>query len=128
MARPPLALWLLERFDSHGTREALIGDLVEEFAQGRSRFWVWRQVLALCGLAAAGHVRTYVQTGHLIALALGLFFAGGVWIAPPIKVFTTWAIVYFVTGTLSLFGDLMSSRTLDSRAIVFPSNGEYEEF
>jgi hypothetical protein len=125
MARPVLALWLLERFDSYGTREALIGDLVEEIAQGRSRFWVWRQVLALCGLAAVGHVRSYIQTGHLIALALGLFFAGGVWIAPPVKVFTTWAIVYFVTGTLSLFGDLMSSRTLDSRAIVFPSNGEW---
>jgi hypothetical protein len=125
MARPVLALWLLERFDSYGTREALIGDLVEEIAEGRSRFWVWQQVLALCGLAAAGHVRNYAQTAHLIALALGLFFVGGVWIAPPAKVFETWAVVYFVTGTLSLFGDLISSRTLDSRGIVFPLDGEY---
>ena len=53
---PLLALWLLERVDSYGNREALIGDLVEEIAQGRSRFWIWQQVLALCGLAAAGHV------------------------------------------------------------------------
>jgi len=125
MERPLLALWLLERFDSCGTREALIGDLVEEIAEGRSRFWVWQQVLALCGLAAAGHVRSYAQTAHLIALALGVFFVGGVWIAPPVTVFETWAIVYFVTGTLSLFGDLISSRTLDSRAIVFPRDGEY---
>ena len=125
MARPLSALWLLERFDSCGTREALIGDLVEEIAQGRSRFWVWQQVLALCGLAAAGQVRNYAQTAHLIALALGLFFVCGVWIAPPAKVFEAWAVVYFVTGTLSLFGDLMSSRSLGSRAIVFPFDSEH---
>ena len=127
MAPPLLALWLLERFDSHGTREALIGDLVEEIAQGRSRFWIWQQVLALCGLAAAGHVRNGARTAHLIALALGLFFVGGIWIAPPGKVFETWAVVYCITGTLSLFGDLISSRTIDSRAIVFPFEGEYED-
>jgi hypothetical protein len=120
MARPLLALWLLERFDSCGAREALIGDLVEEIAQGRSRLWVWQQILALCGLAAVGQARNYVQIAHLIAFALGVFFAGGVWIAPPGKVFEMWAVVYFVSGTLSLFGDLITSRTLDSRAIVFP--------
>lgn len=125
MVRPLFALWLLERFDSYGTREALIGDLVEEIAQGRSRCWVWQQVLALCGLAAVSHARRYAQTAHLIALALGLFFVGGVWIAPPATVFETWAVIYFVTGTLSLFGDLMSSRTLDSNAIVFRFDSEY---
>ena len=124
MTRPRFALWLLERMDSSGTREALIGDLVEEIAQGRSRFWIWQQVLALGGLAAAGHVGNSAQTAHMIALALSVFFVGGVWLAPPGKVFETWAFVYFVTGTLSLFGDLMSSRTLDSRAIVFPVDGE----
>jgi hypothetical protein len=117
MARPLLALWLLERFDS-GRREALVGDLVEEIAQGRSRLWVWQQVLALCGLAAAGQVRNYVQTAHLIAFALGVFFAAGIWIAPPGKVFETWAVVYFVSGTLTLFGDLITSRSLDSRAVL----------
>jgi hypothetical protein len=123
MTRPRLALWLLERLDACGTREALIGDLVEEIALGRSRFWIWQQVVALCGLATAGHVRNYTQNAHLIALALGAFFAGGVWIAPPAIVFETWAVVYFVTGTLSLFGDLISSRTLNSRA-VFPLDGD----
>ncbi len=55
MARPLLALRLLERFDSEGARESLIGDLVEEIGLGRSRFWVWQQILALCGLAAVGY-------------------------------------------------------------------------
>ena len=126
MASPVLALWVLERFDSSGTREALIGDLVEEIAQGRSRFWVWQQVLALCGLAAADRVRSYAQTAHLIAVALGVFFMGGVWIAPAAIVFETWAVVYFVTGTLSLFGDLVSSRTLDSPAIVLPFDNDFD--
>jgi len=111
MARPLLALWLLERFSLCGPREALIGDLVEEIAQGRSRFWVWQQVLALCGLAAVGHVWSHTQTAHVIALALSVSLLGGAWIATPVKVLETWAIVYFVTGTLSLFGDLISSRT-----------------
>jgi hypothetical protein len=125
MARPRLALWLLERFNSCGPREALIGDLVEEIAQGRSRFWVWQQVLALCGFAAVGRVRSRTQAAHVIALGLGVFLLGGVSIAPPATVLETWAVVYFVTGTFSLFGDLVSSRTLDSRGIVFPIDGEY---
>jgi hypothetical protein len=117
MTRPVLALRLLERFDSEGAREALIGDLVEEIGLGRSRFWVWQQILALCGLAAVGHVRNYAQTAHLIALAPGVFLMGGLWIAPPEKVLATWAVVYFVTGTLSLFGDLISSRAFDPAAL-----------
>ena len=121
MTRPRFALRLLDRFDADDAREALIGDLVEEIAQGRSRFWVWQQILALCGLAAVGHVRNYAPTAQLIALAPALFLVGGVWIAPLAQVLETWAFVYFVTGTLSLFGDVIS-RTLDSRAIVFPSD------
>jgi hypothetical protein len=121
MTRPRFALRLLERFDADGAREALIGDLVEEIAQGRSRFWVWHQILALCGCAAVGHLRNCAPTAHLIALAPALCLVGGVWLAPPATVFETWAVVYFVTGTLSLFGDLISSA-LDSRAIVFPSD------
>jgi len=111
MARPLLALWLLERLSSCGPKEALIGDLVEQIAQGRSRFWTWQQVLALYGFAVAGHIRNRTPTAHVIALALSLFLLGGVWIAPPAKVLTTWAVVYFVTGTFSLFGDLISPRT-----------------
>jgi hypothetical protein len=124
MACPRVALWLLERFDSCGTKEALIGDLVEEIGHGRSRLWIWQQVLAVCGLAAVGHVRHCAQTAHVVAVVLGLFFVGGVWIAPAITVLETWAVVYFTTGTLSLFGDLMSSRTLGSRAVVLPFEGE----
>ena len=117
MTRPLFALRLLERFDSEGARESLIGDLVEEIGLGRSRFWVWQQILALCGLAAVDHVRSYAETAHLMAVAPGVFCVGALWIAPPARVLEAWAVVYFVTGILSLFGDLISSRTVDWGAL-----------
>jgi hypothetical protein len=42
---------------------------------------------------------------------------GALWIAPLASVLETWAVIYFVTGTLSLFGDLISSRTVDWGAL-----------
>jgi hypothetical protein len=43
---PAVATWLLEKLDGGSTREAVAGDLVEQYRQGRSRAWYWRQVLA----------------------------------------------------------------------------------
>ena len=76
MTRPLFALRLLERFDADGAREALLGDLIEEIGLGRSRFWVWQQILALCGLAAATPRADLAETAHLIALAPGLLSRG----------------------------------------------------
>jgi hypothetical protein len=42
---PKLATWLLERLSSGYHRESLEGDLFEQYARGRTRFWYWRQVL-----------------------------------------------------------------------------------
>lgn len=42
--RPPrLACWLLERFSNSWRADALIGDLAEQFSEGRSRSWYWLQ-------------------------------------------------------------------------------------
>ena len=43
---PRLAAWLLEHFGPEFNHEALAGDLCEDFKQGRSSGWYWRQVLA----------------------------------------------------------------------------------
>jgi hypothetical protein len=46
-ANPPrLAVWLLEHFGPEANREALAGDLCENYRQGRAKTWYWRQVLA----------------------------------------------------------------------------------
>jgi hypothetical protein len=120
MTRPLFALRLLARFDADGAREALLGDLIEEIGLGRSRFWVWQQILALCGLAALRQVRNHAATTPVIVLAPGLFLVGALWIAPLAKVLATWAVVYFVAGTLSLFGDLIASHTDNWGALASP--------
>jgi signal peptidase I len=51
--RPPIvATWLLERLGDKYRRDALTGDLLEEYQRGRSNAWYWRQVL--CALIASG--------------------------------------------------------------------------
>jgi len=42
---PTLATWLLKRLNWGYHTEPLAGDLIEEYARGRSRAWYWRQVL-----------------------------------------------------------------------------------
>jgi hypothetical protein len=42
---PALAAWLLRHLVSKRDREALIGDLVERFGEGKSEGWFWRQVV-----------------------------------------------------------------------------------
>ncbi len=42
---PAAATWLLEHLARGPRKEALIGDLQEEFGRGRSAAWYWRQAL-----------------------------------------------------------------------------------
>ena len=41
---PGIATWFLKQFGCSPNNESLIGDLAEEYGQGRSRVWYWRQV------------------------------------------------------------------------------------
>src|SRR5277367_1323426 len=53
---PAAAVWLLEAFDVTHNNPALIGDLTEECSGGRSNVWLWKQVLAAIGFAAAKEI------------------------------------------------------------------------
>lgn len=45
--RPPrCATWLIEHWSDRYQREALVGDLLEEYQGGRSGTWYWRQCAA----------------------------------------------------------------------------------
>jgi hypothetical protein len=44
---PRTAAWLLKVLCSSPEYEAVLGDLDEEYQRGRSRFWYWRQALAI---------------------------------------------------------------------------------
>ena len=54
---PKAALWLLQRLCPKRNREAITGDLLERFSEGRSRGWFWRQVLAAILVGASGQLR-----------------------------------------------------------------------
>jgi hypothetical protein len=43
---PNVATWLLEHLQPGPNHESLAGDLFEEYQQGRSRIWYWKEVLA----------------------------------------------------------------------------------
>jgi hypothetical protein len=106
------AVWILTRVDSNGHREALIGDLLEEIAHGRSPLWVWQQTLALCGVAFFAYARVRTRlTPQLVALGISVVLLAARAIAPTGQVLQTWALVYMCAGTLSLFGHVISSRT-----------------
>ena len=116
MVCPRFALRLLTRADSSGKREALIGDLLEEIARGRSRLWLCQQVIGLYGLALAAHARDHARlTPCVVALVLGVVLLGGVSIASVGSVLEAWLGFYLVAGTLSLFAHMVSRAQVNVR-------------
>jgi hypothetical protein len=71
---PKLAIWLLKHA-CPGDQEALTGDLVERFCEGRSPGWVWKQVLVATAIAMLTEIRrhgpqiTYALAGSAMMLA-----------------------------------------------------------
>lgn len=64
---PALATWLLAQFGCSPKNESLMGDIIEEYARGRSRVWYWRQVLVAL---AAGLVQEVREHWRIAARAL----------------------------------------------------------
>jgi hypothetical protein len=110
------ALRLLARADASGAREALVGDLLEEIARGRSRWWLYQQLIGLYGFALAEHARQHARlTPSLIAVALGAVLLGGLSIASLAIVLEAWLGFYLVAGTLSLFAHMAARAQVDVR-------------
>jgi hypothetical protein len=110
------ALRLLARADSSGTREALIGDLLEEIALGRSRWWLYQQLIGLCGFALAAQARHHARLRpSVVAVALGAVLLGGLSIASAGSVMIAWLGFYLVMGTLSLFAHMAARAQVNVR-------------
>ena len=59
-AKPPmLATWMLEHLAPETDRDAVAGDLLEEYRAGRSQGWYWRQVIAAIVVGCARALRTH---------------------------------------------------------------------
>jgi len=87
---PRSARWLLQHCSPGLRNEALAGDLLEEFHNGRSEAWYWRQVVAACTIAFFREVVNHV--GILLFAALWSILAPA-WLFFVFKLETHWNIV-----------------------------------
>lgn len=121
-ARFRLAVRVLQRFEAGGAREALIGDVLEEISRGRSRGWVWRQVLGLCACSAVGYARARSHmTVPLSALVVGTAVLCAFSKTSLGGVIVVWSAIYLMAGTTSLVGHVFSGRTLHTKHRVAPA-------
>lgn len=74
---PRPATWLLERFGSEARMGPLIGDLAEEFAGGRSRFWYWQEATGAVGIELIRMLRTHALS-FVAAILIGCI-ATSIW-------------------------------------------------
>lgn len=56
---PRAAVWLLGHARPGSQNQALTGDLVEKFREGRSHGWFWKQVLIAIAVGVLGEVRRH---------------------------------------------------------------------
>ncbi len=69
-ASPPrLAIWLLVHLSRSEHREAVLGDLLERFAEGETARWFWRQALSAFAVAVVRAIRRH---GWSFAAALAV--------------------------------------------------------
>ncbi len=71
---PAFAMWLLRQWGSPYHGDSLAGDLIEQFQEGRTRAWCWRQVAAAILIARWRFVRTMIKALMLVfgLIALGV--------------------------------------------------------
>ena len=76
---PRVAAWLFDRLASGPNREALMGDVVEQFRKGRSASWYWRQVicsiLAATGRDVSGHKLLALRAVTVGLVSMWMFWA-----------------------------------------------------
>lgn len=112
MAMARFAHWLLTRTSAAGAPDALVGDLMEEIARGRSSWWVLQELVGVYRFGFLAQARDSVRiTPLLVALMVGVILVGGASIASLEQVVETWTSIYYLAGTVSLFAHVMSRTT-----------------
>jgi hypothetical protein len=48
---PGLAIWLLNHFGASAQNDAILGDITEQYASGRSPGWFWKQVISAIAIS-----------------------------------------------------------------------------
>jgi len=100
-AQPPrLATWLLVRLASGEKRESLIGDLAEQYRNGRSASWYWRQTLGSIATGAWGEVRDH----KLLAVRAVLIGLASMWVFSAAARFALQVLWTLATGGVYIGG------------------------
>jgi hypothetical protein len=115
---PALATWWLERLRFGARNDFLLGDLVEEYGQGRSRAWYWRQVLVALVVSFGSELRARpllavraVATVWSVWYLYGFVFSSSLHRLliplPPVKGFiwlivscTAWAVIGWIVARI----------------------------
>ena len=113
---PAMATWLLKRLALGQRQESLIGDLIEQYRQGRSASWYWRQVLMAIPVSAAKELRDHKRFMVCVAVAGSMIC---VLALLPVRWLTGlvggWVLVYAGCGLGMTLLSLGSSRTRPTR-------------
>jgi hypothetical protein len=105
---PRLASFLLQRLGPHN--EPLVGDLLEERANGRSRTWYWRQVLiAVISGAMTSLQRDKWLALRAVALAIGIQALIGMLVEP---VWEHWLSAQIMEVTQRMWGRAATTSSL----------------
>lgn len=118
---PALATWLVEHVIPGDHNEALAGDLMEQFRQGRSVAWYWRQVVGaiLVGWSMGFRI-LYTAAGVTAVWTLALSqFYGRFWVFAQVQAPVIWAMRHgwtltraFLIGSFVLYNALPLALTV----------------
>jgi hypothetical protein len=88
---PVLAVWLLDQFGGDG---AVAGDLVEQYARGKSQGWFWRQALTAAFVCSLRHVREHKRlTLTAVLMGSGLMLIGTAVLGEPLsRIIRSWML------------------------------------
>lgn len=116
---PKLATWVLTHLDLGTHGDSLAGDLLEQYAQGRSRLWYWRQV----GVAVWIHTWrrrphgrrlafTYLAWGEVV-ITVGVILVAAYRLAPS----RPYALSVLIPLSVSLLFTLGAGRGTRAKAV-----------
>ncbi len=114
---PRAATWLLQHLACDN--DALAGDLLEEFREGRTAHWYWRQVMAAILTDLPGQIWAHRTLGLLALGVAGAFWFGNSIPAPGVNLTAeTFAILREQMGGDFATYDLLTGGNL-GRATIF---------
>ena len=107
---PSLATWLLEHVVARGRNEALTGDLMEDYNQGRTAAWYWRQVFIAIMVVFSKELRSRWITIMFAGVISGAVPWKQIWHSSQFQSLVVWGIslpwpasLFFSIAFLSAF-------------------------